>query len=70
MLSLIVGEFYDEEKNQFINPDQFTLKLEHSLLSISKWESIWKKPFLHMYDEITGKDTKTRKRSVLFLFGA
>ena len=67
MLSLVVGEFYDEEKNQFINSDQFTLKLEHSLLSISKWESIWQKPFLHMYDERTGKDTKTREQNISYI---
>lgn len=43
----VVGtELYDENKNQFyLIPDQ-TIELEHSLLSISKWESKWKKPFL------------------------
>ena len=41
-------EFYDELKEQFINVNfkAQTLELEHSLVSISKWESHWCKPFL------------------------
>lgn len=39
-------EYYDEIKNQFINYPSKTLKLEHSLSSLSKWEMKWKKPFL------------------------
>lgn len=39
-------EFYDEVTNRFgIIPAQ-ELRLEHSLLSISKWESKWHKPYL------------------------
>lgn len=40
------SEFWNEETNQFEYGDSTTLKLEHSLLSVSKWESKWKKPFL------------------------
>lgn len=32
--------------NEFINVKACTLHLEHSLLTISKWESKWHKPFL------------------------
>ena len=45
---LIEGcEQYDESTNSFIQIKSQTLKLEHSLLSISKWESRWHKPFVN-----------------------
>jgi len=40
------GEFFNEETNEFIQIKPKTLVMEHSLLSISKWEAKWKKPFL------------------------
>lgn len=40
-------ELFDEVRQEFINVDKpTTLTLEHSLVSISKWESKWKKPYL------------------------
>jgi hypothetical protein len=39
-------EFFNEENNRFINVKETTLVLEHSLISISKWEAKYKKPFL------------------------
>ena len=39
-------EFYDEVNNEFITTDPQTITLEHSLISISKWEMKWNKPFL------------------------
>ena len=39
-------EYYDENNNEFIYYDKETIQLEHSLVSISKWESKWCKPFL------------------------
>lgn len=39
-------ELYDETSESFFLFKGATLRLEHSLLSISKWESKWKKPFL------------------------
>jgi len=39
-------ELYDEENEVFINIKKTVLHLEHSLVSISKWEMTWKKPFL------------------------
>lgn len=39
-------EIYDEDKEEFRLIKGTTLRLEHSLVSISKWESRWKIPFL------------------------
>ena len=39
-------EEWDEDKEQFIQTKEQTLQLEHSLVSLSKWESKWKKSFL------------------------
>jgi len=39
-------ELFDESTETFIQTKDTQLKLEHSLLSISKWESKWCKPFL------------------------
>ena len=38
-------ELYDEVKEEFIPPKYKTLRLEHSLVSISKWESKWCRAF-------------------------
>lgn len=40
------GEFWDERNKIFINTKATTLHLEHSLVSLSKWESKWHKAFL------------------------
>lgn len=42
----ISSEEWDEVKQEFVEPKTQTLQLEHSLVSISKWESKWQKPFL------------------------
>lgn len=39
-------EQYDEVNEEFINSKETSLQLEHSLVSLSKWESKWCKPFL------------------------
>ena len=49
MLKLTVSgkELWDEENQRFIPPiKDHTLRLEHSLISLYKWEGIYKKPFL------------------------
>lgn len=56
MIKIVIpsSEYYDEAKGEFISIKEQTLQLEHSLVSISKWESKWKKPFLT-------KDEKTKE---------
>lgn len=44
-------EEYDPSKNKFINVKDTVLVLEHSLVSISKWEAKWHKPFLSKEDK-------------------
>jgi hypothetical protein len=48
MLSIVIGatEVFDETKQEFTIQGGIGLQLEHSLLSLSKWESIHEKPFL------------------------
>lgn len=39
-------EYFDEKTSSFNTSKEITLQLEHSLVSISKWEAKWHKPFL------------------------
>ena len=56
MLQIVVPavEAFDDEKQEFvtIGKDQ-TLELEHSLISLSKWESKWCKVFLSKEEKTT-----------------
>lgn len=53
MLKLIISvpERWDNKSQTFIPGSHILLKLEHSLVSISKWESKWHKPFLSSKDK-------------------
>ncbi len=64
MLEIVIPEqhyeFYNEKTNEFLPPvdvKQTTLQIEHSLVSIRKWEQKWHKPFLgksdKSYEELT-----------------
>lgn len=48
MLELYIQpmELYNEELGEFVSTRAQTLQLEHSLISLSKWEAKWKKPFM------------------------
>lgn len=52
----ISPEGWDEEKQEFVEPKSQTLQLEHSLVSLSKWESKWKKPF-YSKKEMSNEET-------------
>ena len=58
----VIGEQYNEGTNEFISivTKQQTLKLEHSLVSLSKWEATWHKPFL-------SREPKTVEESVDYI---
>ena len=45
-ITIPAGELWDEKNEVFISSKEQTLQLEHSLVSLSKWESKWHKPFL------------------------
>ena len=47
----ISPEGWDEERQEFVDSQVKTLQLEHSLVSISKWESKWHKAFLSKKDK-------------------
>lgn len=48
MLDIVVPaqEFYDEETNTFLYGKETKVRMEHSLISVSKWEAKWHKAFL------------------------
>ncbi|MCI9293211.1 MAG: hypothetical protein HFF01_03220 [Erysipelotrichaceae bacterium] len=54
------SELWDENKQEFIFIHDHTLCLEHSLVSISKWESKWHKPFL-------SKESKTLEETLDYI---
>lgn len=47
----ISPEGWDEKTERFVEPRTVTLQLEHSLVSLSKWEAKWNKPFLVKSDK-------------------
>lgn len=57
---LTQGESYNEETGEFIPAETYALHLEHSLVSLSKWESEHEKPFL-------GKTVKSPEESVSYV---
>lgn len=61
-LSIAKSEYWDDEKQEFIyNNSEGFYALEHSLAAISKWESIWKKPF------ISSRENKTQAEFISYI---
>ncbi|WP_288886913.1 hypothetical protein [uncultured Eubacterium sp.] len=53
-------EMFNEETNEFFTTKDTTLQLEHSLVSLSKWEAKWNTPFL-------GKEKKTIEQTIDYI---
>lgn len=45
-ITIEAKEFYNQQQNRFITTPSCTLTLEHSLISLAKWESKWHIPYL------------------------
>lgn len=59
MLTIVVGdEGFNEDTKEFVLMNPVSLSFEHSLVSLSKWESEFNKPFLttqgHTVEEVLG----------------
>jgi len=59
-ITIPAAELWDERKNEFVSIKEQTLQLEHSLVSLSKWESKWHKPFL-------SKEGKTLEETIDYI---
>lgn len=53
-------EMFNEKTQEFFETKSYTIQLEHSLVSVSKWESKWNKPFL-------GKQDKTVEETIDYI---
>ena len=62
MLKIIIPstEMWDEVNEKFVDSKEQVLQLEHSLVSLSKWESKWCKPFL-------SKENKTFEETIDYI---
>lgn len=62
MLEILVHgrEMFDETSQTFTSIPDTTLHLEHSLLSISKWESKWHRPFI----SVSKDEKRTREEQI------
>ena len=59
-ITIPAQELWDEKKEEFITVKECTLQLEHSLVSVSKWEAKWRKVFL-------SKKDKTRDETIDYI---
>lgn len=56
-ITIPAAEQWDEQKQEFVYVKEQKLQLEHSLVSLSKWEAKWCKAFL-------GKQDKTQEETI------
>ena len=60
-LEITGGEMYNDKTNEFVTIPKCTISLEHSLVSISKWEAIHCKPFFNR------KENKTKDELISYV---
>ena len=60
IITIPAKELFDERTSTFITIKEQTLQLEHSLVSLSKWESKCCKPFL-------SKESKTIEETIDYI---
>lgn len=53
-------EMFNEETQEFTSTKEYTLQLEHSLVSLSKWEAKWNIPFF-------SKEDKTMEQTIDYI---
>lgn len=56
-ITIPATEQFNEQTMEFIQTEEQTLLLEHSLVSLSKWESKWRKSFLSSRQDKTYEET-------------
>lgn len=59
-ITIPARELFNEITQEFIYTKEQTIQLEHSLVSLSKWESKWNKPFL-------GNENKTIQETIDYI---
>lgn len=59
-ITIPAAEYYVPNTDSFMYVHEHTLQLEHSLVSLSKWESKWLKPFI-------SKEPKTSEESLDYI---
>ena len=60
LLTIPPIEMFNEKTSEFVYSKETKISLEHSLVSLSKWESRWNKPFL-------SKDNKTLEETIDYI---
>lgn len=58
-IDVVMKEWYDEDALKFVKTT-VAVSLEHSLVTVSKWESVWEKAFL-------GKEEKTNEQTLSYV---
>lgn len=59
-IEVALDENFDETTNEFVVAKSVKVRLEHSLVSLSKWEAVWEEAFL-------GKSKKTTEQTVSYI---
>ena len=60
LLTIPPIEMFNEKTSEFVYSKETKISLEHSLVSLSKWESRWNKPFL-------SKNNKTLEETIDYI---